>query len=323
MRRTLSFISFLVILTMLAVSVHLSYSYWLHIVVSTDKTVYNVGETIHINGTLQLDGVPVSSALVAIQINDRHQPFSFRTVNTGTDPLGPFKVEMINAYTGDQYGNPVSSVRRGLSYLIWIVYRNNDPAPVRATMTYTICNMNSAPLAASVIAVVDVPPGLSNSSYNWQVPTDAELGTYAIYGNAYTDLPQYDGAAYSPEKSSQFAISATSTFEHSVQTAPGDYYCNASTFKTVYTRLGNYTVHAVAEYWGIIAHESTTFEVKLLGDVNGDNYVNAKDAVILGKAFGTQEGDPLYNAGADINKDGFCNAKDAITIGKNFGNSGY
>jgi hypothetical protein len=54
-------------------------------------------------------------------------------------------------------------------------------------------------------------------------------------------------------------------------------------------------------------------------DVNGDHYVNAKDAVILGKAFGTRVGDPLYNASADINKDGFCNAKDAIILGKYFG----
>lgn len=147
-------------------------------------------------------------------------------------------------------------------------------------------------MAASVIAVVGVPPGLSNSSYNWQVPTDAELGTRAIYGNACTDLPQCNGASYSPEKSSQFyIISAAGAFEHFVQTAypsqlPSDYYSTASTFKTVHTRLGNYTVHAVAEYWGIIDHESTTFEVTLLGDVNGDNYVNAKDAATIGKNFG-------------------------------------
>jgi len=62
--------------------------------------------------------------------------------------------------------------------------------------------------------------------------------------------------------------------------------------------------------------ESDQVLVTIPGDVNGDHYVNAKDAVLLGTAFypaGT------YNPNADINDDGYCNAKDAVILGTYFG----
>ena len=54
-------------------------------------------------------------------------------------------------------------------------------------------------------------------------------------------------------------------------------------------------------------------------DVNLDFYVNAKDAVALGKAFGSTPGDYNWNPACDINGDGFINAKDAVKLGAVFG----
>jgi len=54
-------------------------------------------------------------------------------------------------------------------------------------------------------------------------------------------------------------------------------------------------------------------------DLNLDFYVNAKDAVALGNAFGSKPGDTKWNPAADINNDGFVNAKDAIKLGALFG----
>jgi hypothetical protein len=59
--------------------------------------------------------------------------------------------------------------------------------------------------------------------------------------------------------------------------------------------------------------------VKLMGDVNGDGFVNALDAIILGNAFGSHPGDPNWNPNADLNKDGWINAKDVVLLGANFG----
>jgi peptide/nickel transport system substrate-binding protein len=55
------------------------------------------------------------------------------------------------------------------------------------------------------------------------------------------------------------------------------------------------------------------------GDVNLDFFVNAKDAVALGVAFGSDPSDPNWNSVCDINHDHFVNAKDAVLLGNNFG----
>jgi hypothetical protein len=53
-------------------------------------------------------------------------------------------------------------------------------------------------------------------------------------------------------------------------------------------------------------------------DLNYDFHVNAKDAVILGKAFNSKPGSVNWDSRGDINKDGFVNAKDAVLLGKKF-----
>lgn len=55
--------------------------------------------------------------------------------------------------------------------------------------------------------------------------------------------------------------------------------------------------------------------VTIEGDINGDHYVNAKDAIALGTAFYPFG---AYNPNADINNDGYCNAKDAVILGTHF-----
>ena len=59
--------------------------------------------------------------------------------------------------------------------------------------------------------------------------------------------------------------------------------------------------------------------IKLLGDINGDGYVNIMDAVILGTKFGLKKGDPGWDLNADLNQDGFINIKDMVLLGMNFG----
>lgn len=88
---------------------------------------------------------------------------------------------------------------------------------------------------------------------------------------------------------------------------------------------GNYTTNAVAD---TLPGESNTMNntfvgstvlVTIPGDINGDQYVNAKDAVRLGTAFGSTLPSPSWNANADINNDGYANAKDAVILGTYFG----
>jgi len=55
------------------------------------------------------------------------------------------------------------------------------------------------------------------------------------------------------------------------------------------------------------------------GDINADNVVNFKDAILLGAAFTSKPGDPNWNPNTDINNDNTVNFKDAIILGANFG----
>ena len=305
---------------------------WLSITVQTNKTIYNVSETVEINGTVIFDGSPLSNTLVAIEVDDRTIPILYRTINTGEDPPGPFKVEMLDVYLGDSYQNPVTNAKRGSTYWIWLVYKNNEVTPVQAALTFTIIDPNNSPILALIVSLGEVPVGGPwYTGYQWTVPSDTQLGTAIVYGNAFTDYPRNGGTPHSPEKSSTFNIVSTlSTINNlePVQKSPpqvlqeeASYYLNF-TIPENDARLGNYTVYATVTHWGLVSQENTIFEVILVGDVNGDGFVNAKDAVLLGSAFGSQEGDPEYNRAADLNNDGFCNAKDAIIIGANFGNSG-
>jgi len=99
------------------------------------------------------------------------------------------------------------------------------------------------------------------------------------------------------------------------------------TWNTTGVVKGNYTIKAEATP---IPGETDTLDnilpdgwvfVTIPGDVNGDKYVNIKDAVILGVAFGSKQGEPTYNPNADINCDGYINIKDAVIQGVNFGKS--
>jgi len=87
----------------------------------------------------------------------------------------------------------------------------------------------------------------------------------------------------------------------------------------------NYTLKAVAStvpYELNITNnvlENGKIHIKLMGDINGDKFVDARDAIIIGASFGSHIGDPRWNPNADLNQDGYINAKDVILLGMNFG----
>jgi len=97
------------------------------------------------------------------------------------------------------------------------------------------------------------------------------------------------------------------------------------TWNTTGFALGNYTISAIAD---TVLGETGTSDnsladgwvfVSVPGDVNGDKYVNIKDAVLLGVAFGSWQGQPTYDPNADINGDGYINIKDPAIQGAHFG----
>lgn len=58
-----------------------------------------------------------------------------------------------------------------------------------------------------------------------------------------------------------------------------------------------------------------------IGDVNGDLRVNIFDVVLVAVVYGTELGDPDYNATRDLNSDGFIDLFDMATVTINFANN--
>jgi subtilisin family serine protease len=90
--------------------------------------------------------------------------------------------------------------------------------------------------------------------------------------------------------------------------------------------LGNYIIKAEAstvpkEYNttdNTLVYKGTV-QVKIPGDVNGDNKVDARDLTQLIQVFGSKSGDSNWNPNADINQDGQINVMDLQLLGKNYG----
>jgi len=308
------FISTLLVLTY----VKPSKAYPLDITVTTDKSIYNIGEQVVVSGVLTYNLNPVSGGLVALQINDRLNPYVLRTLPVGTPPSGPWNVEITSAYIGDIEGNPITAIKRGSICYIWVFYDNNYQYNLDITIAFTIYDASQVPLFAHMPTSQSIPPGTGYFvTYTWQIPTNAELGPATIYASAYTVPPQNEGTPYSPEKSSTFSIIKA----YAEPSLVGSY---SSTFKIANTgtRLGTYNVYVASFYLGSKATSTTSFQVKLVGDINGDGYVNYIDGILLGTAFGSNPQKPNWNPKADLNTDGVINYLDAILLGANWGYSG-
>jgi len=97
------------------------------------------------------------------------------------------------------------------------------------------------------------------------------------------------------------------------------------TWNTTGFVMGNYSISAYA--WPVLGEidiadntRCRAVYISILGDINGDTWVNVEDAAILGAAFNSHVGQLSYNPNADINDDEYVNAKDAIILGVHFNN---
>jgi hypothetical protein len=88
---------------------------------------------------------------------------------------------------------------------------------------------------------------------------------------------------------------------------------------------GNYTIWAYA--WPVQGETETgdnafpdgLILVTIPGDINGDNFVNYLDGILLGAAFSSKPGDTNWNPNSDLNEDGYINYLDGIILGAHFG----
>ena len=308
----------------------------LTITVTTNKQAYNVGEDVNISGTLTLDEQPVTDGLVAIQVDhpSPHGTFTIRTLPTGS-PSSPWLeiVEITKLYPSDQAGNPKDSFKRGTLAYFFIEWRNREEIPHYIIISISLYDVNNVPFVSSTPTSGWFDPGESrNITFSVPIPTDIPTGEATIYANALSEFPKNGGFAYCPEKSANFTITSNSgtTATSETQTVNST-YAEEATYNLIFHlpttggRLGNYTVYASSMYRSIDtllqqvkANATTTFEVTLLGDIDGDGVVGLDDLLLLIDAFWSTPTKPNWNPNADLNDDGVVGLDDLLLLIEHF-----
>ncbi len=299
----------------------------LTLTIQTDKAKYNLGESLEFNGTLRTYGTPISDALVAVQIVDpAGDSLIYRTLNTGTEPQLNWMVEILEVVPTDESGNPKTSFRRGQLASFKITVKNNAAEPKDATLVLSCFYVvaNEMPFEAMVYFQGSIPLGASPSFIvHVPIPVDAPICTAKVYANAYTQLPENVGHAWCPEESATFSITGSTMSSQALgyetlQTPAGTYGATI-TLPDKYVLTGNYTIYASTSYLQLQAFAYTTFEVILLGDINGDKTVDIFDAVLLSKASGSNPESPNWDPRCDLNNDYIVDIFDAVLLAANAG----
>jgi len=299
----------------------------LNFTVATDKNQYGLGETVNMTGNLTSNSTPVEDALIAIEVRDPEDiPFIFRTRPTGNLTGGNWPLNFTQLFPSDSQGNPKYSFEKGSFLYIFFTVKNFDTISHPVIICITLYDPSGAPIGSRypISTTLDANSSKSVFFLATMIPDSAAEGTATIYANAYSAFPKDGGFPYCPEKMVTFQITESGTSSKSTFTLESNGPIDGAfelTFKipSGEAKIGNYTIYASSYYQETLVTVNATFEVILIGDINGDGQVNIFDAIALSKSFGYSEGDPNYNPDADLNSDKIINILDAIMFSKHFG----
>jgi hypothetical protein len=284
--------------------------------VTTDKPAYYIGEEVYICGNLTINNTTIQDALVGIEVDNPTSVIVVRTQPTGTNLSQNWLIEILDVTPCDQYGNPKNNfTKKTLAYFKATV-RNNDIEMRNALVTVNIYDVTRSPLGVASFEGAIKENTTVNVIMSIPIPQTAETGNATAYANAYSSWPRVGGKPYCPEKSKQFNITdgtPKTAPEPKEQTILGNYN---TTFKlSISEPIGIYTIHVSAMYQGLPAINSTTFNVNVLGDANGDGVVDAKDLRALMQSWPPAP----YNPNSDFNDDSVIDAKDLRILGLYWG----
>ncbi len=306
------------------------------ITLNTSKASYRVGEEVTIFGNVTLDDVPITDALVAIEVDDPEgNPVILRTCSTGTTPTG-LDIEILSVIPCDHLGNPKSSFEIGTLAFFKITLYNYGSSPKYAVMCISVLDENNVPFEALVSYRGLVYLGRTEFVVPINIPYYLPVGCGVVYVGAFTELPKNGGAAYCPEKLAIFEIVQSGAGKMAetegftpTETARTAFYSTST--EGTYTvgfrlrrtggRVGDYPVYAGARFQSQTATNTTTFVVFLEGDLNGDKKVDMRDIGIVARVFGATPSDPLWDPVADLNCDLKIDMRDIGIVARNFGAS--
>ncbi|OGD48495.1 hypothetical protein A3K79_02535 [Candidatus Bathyarchaeota archaeon RBG_13_46_16b] len=164
------------------------------------------------------------------------------------------------------------------------------------------------------VAIVDISTAQTEIYKGWTIKinvTAANLGDIAETFNVTLFI---SGHNVGMQTVTGLAPNDTTVLQFSVSTSPAWFEpCHNYTLAAEASQVP-YEIDITNNYL-----EDGYVHIRLMGDINGDKYVNAQDAILLGLAFGSRPGSPNWNPAADLNQDTYINAKDVVLLGMNFG----
>jgi len=279
----------------------------------------------YIHGNLTLEGLPYPG-LVALEVDDpSNTPIVVRTVQTSPTPP-PEEVTIVQIYTCDFEGTPKTSFERDPGSIFEYFYvnatvKNNSTEEKDVTIIANVFDANFVPVGIGITEIRPLGPG-KTASPNIQVyiPEWVSLGNAMVFVSVLTHLPR-NGTPYCREKSAAFQIidsfgatvledqnSGNNLALIGILTETVGNYSLTFRLRTYNVQGGNYTVYASSRYLQKQLIVTTTFEVIIRGDLNGDGKVSIADVKIMDLVYSGIDTDPEHIKRADLNGD------DKVTI---------
>jgi hypothetical protein len=162
------------------------------------------------------------------------------------------------------------------------------------------------------VAVTDIALSTNATYPGWIVGINVTVANFGNETETFDVTLYYDTNVIQTKNVLGLAPNATLILSFSWNTA-------------VVSLYHNYTIKAVASS---VPEEITGennelvdgfVEVKIKFDINGDKFVNIKDVVIVGAAFGAHPREDNWDQNADLNNDGEINVKDIVLISIHYG----
>ena len=168
------------------------------------------------------------------------------------------------------------------------------------------------------VAIKDVTPFKTVVGQGYSLLVDVTAKNYGSFTETFNVTVYYnDTAIILPDEKNYTTATLTS----------GSFTTITFAWNTTGFAKGNYTLSATATQ---LPYETDTTDntltdgwvlVTILGDANGDRFVNVLDYVLVKKAIPSYPGHPKWNPNADVNSDGFINVKDMVITKSNIGQS--
>lgn len=185
----------------------------LDINMAIDKPAYNPGETVKLSVNVTLDGILQNDTLAAIEVDfPDGNLFLIRTIETGNTSGGYWKVQILDLYTCDAYGNPRTTFNRGGTAYVRLRLKNIDVVKHHVLAAFFIQCSDNTPLPQGAFYSLDVDVEGGEEIDNiktFPISSDAPTGEAAVFASLFTNRPRNIGTPHCPGKMANFSIQTT------------------------------------------------------------------------------------------------------------------